>query len=114
MQRKEKIRGGAAGAAGAARGGEAGPEVALVTFGLFLLPRGRPGRRLTGASEEVSAALETLGLFLLPRGRPLPRGAAGDPRFRREPPASAMSATEKTSPKSEMEEEEDAAEEKFN
>jgi hypothetical protein len=66
MQKKEKIWGGAAGAAG---GGAIGPGAAPVTLGLFLLPGGRPGRRLAGASDEVPAAAGVvLLLFLLPRG----------------------------------------------
>jgi hypothetical protein len=80
MQKKEKIRGGVAGAAG---GGAIGPEAAPVTLGLFLLPGGWPGRRLARASDEVPAAVKVmLLLFLLPRGRPRPRGATGEPRFR--------------------------------
>jgi hypothetical protein len=59
MQKKEKIRGGAAGAAG---GGAIGPGAAPVTLGLFLLPGGRPARRLAGASDEVPAAA---GVMLL-------------------------------------------------
>jgi hypothetical protein len=63
---------------------------------LFLLPGGRPGRRLTGAADEDLAAAEVeLFLFLLPRERPRPRGAPGEPRFRLEPSASAMWAREK-------------------
>jgi hypothetical protein len=91
MQKKEKIRGGAAGAAGAVGGGAIGPRVALVTLGLFLLPGGRPGRRLAGAvDDDPAAAGEVFFLFLLPRGRPRPRGTTGEPRFRREPSVSAM------------------------
>jgi hypothetical protein len=90
MQKKEKIRVGAAGE------GAIGPEAAPVTLGLFLLPGGRPGRRLAGASDDVPAAAEVmLLLFLLPRGRPRPRGATGEPRFRREPSASAMRTRKK-------------------
>jgi hypothetical protein len=95
MQRKAKIRGGGAGAAGAAGGGASGPGATLVTLGLFLRPGGRPGRRLAGASEEVPAAAGAVFLFLLPQGRPRPHGAAGEPRFKREPSASAMSTREK-------------------
>jgi hypothetical protein len=88
IQKKEKILGGAA---GAAEGGALGPGAAPVTLGLFFLPGGRPGRRLTGADDEAPmAAGVVLFLFLLPRGRPRPRGAIGEPRFRREPSASAM------------------------
>jgi hypothetical protein len=93
MQKKEKILGGAAGAAG---GGALGLGGALVTLGLFLLPGGRPGRRLIGADDEDPAAAGVvLFLFLLPRGRLRPHGATGEPRFRREPSTSAMWAREK-------------------
>jgi hypothetical protein len=91
MQKKEKILGEAAGAAGAAGDGALGPGVAPVTLGLFLLPGARPGRRLTGAADDDPAAAGVvLFLFLLPRGRPQPRGATGEPRFKREPSVSAM------------------------
>jgi hypothetical protein len=86
MQKKEKILGGAAEAAG---GGALGPGAAPVTLGLFLLPGGRPGQRLTGAADDDPAAAGVV-LFLLPRGRPQPRGTTGEPRFKREPSASAM------------------------
>jgi hypothetical protein len=52
MQKKEKIRGGAAGTTKAEGGGAIGPGAALVTLGLFLLPGGRPGRRLAGAADD--------------------------------------------------------------
>jgi hypothetical protein len=81
MQKKEKILGGALGAAGAAGGGALGPGAARVTLGLFLLPGGRPGRRLTGAADDDPAAAGVV-LFLLPRGWPRPRGATGEPRFK--------------------------------
>jgi hypothetical protein len=91
MQKKEKIREGAAGAAGAAGAGAIEPGAAPGTLGLFLLPGGRPGRRLVGtADDDPAAAGVVLPLFLLPRGRPRPRSATGEPRFRREPSASAM------------------------
>jgi hypothetical protein len=86
MQEKENILGGAAGAAG---GGALGPRAVPVTLGLFLLPGGRPGRRLTEAADDDPTAAGVV-LFLLPQGRPRPRGATGEPRFRREPSASAM------------------------
>jgi hypothetical protein len=90
MQNKEKILAGAAG------GGALGSGTPPVTLGLFLLPGGRPGQRLTGAADEDPAAAGVaLFLFLLPRGRPRPRGATGEPRFRREPSASAMWIKEK-------------------
>jgi hypothetical protein len=96
MQKKEKTWGGAAGTAGAAGGSATVPEVVLATLGLFLLPSGRPGRRFAGAvDDDPAAAGVVLLLFLLPRGRPRPRGATGDPRFRREPPASAIEARER-------------------
>jgi hypothetical protein len=96
MQKKEKIRREAAGAAGAAGGGALERGAAPVTLGLFLLPGGRPGRRLTGAADDDPAAVGViLFLFLLLRGRPRPRGATGEPRFRRELSASAMWTKEK-------------------
>jgi hypothetical protein len=96
MQKKEKILGGAAEAEGAAGDGALGPEAATVTLGLFLLPGGRPGRRLTGAvDDDPAAGGVVLFLFLLPRGRPRPRGATGEPRFRRESSVSAMWTREK-------------------
>jgi hypothetical protein len=70
-------------------GGTLGPGAAIGTFGLFLLPAGRPGHRFTRVDEEDPAAAGAT-LFLLPRGRPRPRGAVMEPRFRREPSASAM------------------------
>jgi hypothetical protein len=80
MQKKEKIWGGAAGAAG---GGAIEPRAEPVILGLFLLPGGRPGRRLAGTANDDPAAAElVLFLFLLPRGRPRTRGATGEPRFR--------------------------------
>jgi hypothetical protein len=99
MQRKEKIRGGAAGAAEVAGGGASGLGAAPVTLGLFLLPGGRPGRRLArAADDDPAAAGVVLFLFLFPRGRPRPRGATGEPRFRQEPSASAMWTKEKGKP----------------
>jgi hypothetical protein len=113
MQKKEKTWGAAAGTTGAAGGGAAVPEAVPVTFGLFLLPSGRPGRRFTRAADDDPAAAEiVLLLFLLPRGRPRPRGATGDPRFRQEPPASAMEARGKNFAKTlDEEEKREAAEE---
>jgi hypothetical protein len=93
MQKKEKILGGTV---GAARVGALGPGAAPVILGLFLLPGGQPGRRLTrAADEDPAAAGVVLFLLLLPRGRPRPRGATGEPRFRREPSASAIWTKEK-------------------
>jgi hypothetical protein len=66
MQKKEKILGGAAGAAGE---GALGPGAAPVTLGLFLLPGGRPGRCLTGAADDDPVAAGVV-LFLFPQGRP--------------------------------------------
>jgi hypothetical protein len=70
-------------------GGALGPGIARGTFGLFLLPAGRPGRHFIGADDEDPIATGVV-LFLLPRGQPRPRGAVGEPRFRRDPSASAM------------------------
>jgi hypothetical protein len=86
MQKKEWILGG---------GGEAlaegalGPGAADGTLGLFLLPAGRPGRRLTGADDEATTT-SIEALFLLPRGRPRPLFSTGAPMFRRDPPVSTM------------------------
>jgi hypothetical protein len=86
MQKKEYILGEAGEAPG---GGALGPGVAPVTFGLFLLPAGRPGRRFTGADDEDPTAAGAV-LFLLPQGRPRPRGTVGEPRSRRDSSALAM------------------------
>jgi hypothetical protein len=66
MQKKENILGEAGAAIGV---GALGPGAALVTFGLFLLPGGRPGRCFTEADDDAPAAAGVV-LFLLPRGRP--------------------------------------------
>jgi hypothetical protein len=50
------------------QGGALGPGIAS-TFGLFLLPAGRPGRRFAGAEDEDPTAAG-VALLLLPRGRP--------------------------------------------
>jgi hypothetical protein len=47
--------------------GALGPGAADGTLGLFLLPAGRPGRRLTRAEDDPTAATVVV-LFLLPRG----------------------------------------------
>jgi hypothetical protein len=70
-------------------GGALGPGIVQGTFGLSLLPTGRPGHRFTGTDDEDPTASSAV-LFLLPRGRPRPRGAVREPRFRRDPSASAM------------------------
>jgi hypothetical protein len=70
-------------------GGALGPGIVRGTFGLFLLPTGRPGRRFTGMDDEDPIASGAV-LFLLPRGRPRPRGVVGEPRFGQDPSASAM------------------------
>jgi hypothetical protein len=80
-------------------GGALGPGIAQGTFGLFLLPTGRPGRRFTGTDDEDPAASGAI-LFLLPRGQPRPRGTDGMPRFRRDPSTSAMKTSwEKRNPR---------------
>jgi hypothetical protein len=63
MQKKEYILG--EGGGEALRGGALGPEAAIEILVLFLLPRGQPGHRLTGADDEATAA-GSLDLFLLP------------------------------------------------
>jgi hypothetical protein len=75
------------------------------TFGLFLLPTGRLGRRFMGPDDEDPTASGAI-LFLLPRGQPWPRGAVGEPRFRWDPSASAMETSWK---KETLDEEEDGA-----
>jgi hypothetical protein len=80
-------------------GGALGPGIAQGTFGLFLLPTGRPGRRFTRTDDEDPAVSGAV-LFLLPRGQPRPRGAVGTPRFKQDPSASAMEASwEKRNPR---------------
>jgi hypothetical protein len=86
MQKNEKSLGGGEEALAE---GALGLGAADGTLGLFLLPAGRPGRRLTGANDEATAA-SIEALFLLPRGRPRPRFSTGAPMFRRDSPASAM------------------------
>jgi hypothetical protein len=63
MQKKEYILGEEGGEA--LRGGALGPGAAVHILVLFLLPRGRPGRRLTEADGEAATA-GSLDLFLLP------------------------------------------------
>jgi hypothetical protein len=87
MQKNEKSLGGGG---DALADGVLGPG-AEGTLGLFLLPAGRPGRHFTRADDEATrASIEAL--FLLPRGRPWPRFSTGEPRFKRDPLASAMEA----------------------
>jgi hypothetical protein len=50
-------------------GGALGPGIVQGTFGLFLLPTKRPGRRFTRTDNEDPAASSDV-LFLLPRGWP--------------------------------------------
>jgi hypothetical protein len=90
MQKKEYTLGG---------GGEAlpegalGPGVADETFGLFLLPAGRSGRRFAREDDEATAAT-AVALFLLPRGWPRPRFSTGAPMFKHDPLASAMKTSD--------------------
>jgi hypothetical protein len=85
MQNKENILGEAGEAPG---GGALGLGAAPVTFGLFLLPGGRPGRRFAGVDDDDPIAAGIV-LFLLPRGRPRPHGTVGGPRSRRDSSAPA-------------------------
>jgi hypothetical protein len=87
MQKKEYILG--EGGGEALRGGALGPEATVDILVLFLLTRGRPGRRLADADDEATAA-GSLDIFLLPRGHPRPRFPTGAPMFSCNPPASAM------------------------
>jgi hypothetical protein len=85
--------------------GVLGPGIAQGTFGLFLLPIGRPGCRFTGIADEDPTA-SGAALFLLPQGRPRPHGAIGTPRFRQNPSASTI---ETSWEKETLDEEEDNA-----
>jgi hypothetical protein len=87
MQKKEYIFGEEGGEA--LRGGALRPEALVEILVLFLLPTGRPGRRLTGMDAEAPAA-GSLDLFLLPRGWPRPHFSTGALIFRCDPPASVM------------------------
>jgi hypothetical protein len=77
MQKNKKSLGGEGDALAE---GVLGPGAARSTLGLFLLPAGWPGRRFTIADDEAATA----------GGRPRPRFSTGAPRFKRDPPASAM------------------------
>jgi hypothetical protein len=87
MQKKENILG--EGGGEALFGRALRPEAVVEILVLFLLPIGRPGRRLIGADDEATIA-GSLDLFLLPRGRPRPRFSTSAPMFSCDPPASAM------------------------
>jgi hypothetical protein len=87
MQKKEYILD--EGGGEALHGRALGPGAVVDILVLFLLPTGRPGRRLTGADDEATAA-GSLDLFLLPRGRLRPRFSTGAPMFSYDPPASSM------------------------
>jgi hypothetical protein len=87
MQKKEYILREEGGEA--LHGGALGPGAAVDILVLFLLPIGRPGRRLIGADGEAAIA-GSLDLFLLPRGRPRPCFSTGALMFSYDPPASAM------------------------
>jgi hypothetical protein len=63
MQKKEYILGEEEGET--LCGGALGPGAVVDILVLFLLPKGRPGRRLTGADGEATRA-GFLDLFLLP------------------------------------------------
>jgi hypothetical protein len=65
-------------------------------LGLVFATRWAAGTTLnrSGRDDTVVAGV-VLFLFLLPRGRPRPRGATGEPRFKREPSTSAMWTREK-------------------
>jgi hypothetical protein len=58
-------------------------------LGLFLLPKGRPGRYFADADDEATREA-SFGLFLLPRGRPRPRFSISTPVSRLVAPASAI------------------------
>jgi hypothetical protein len=112
MQKKEYILG--EGGGEALRGGALRPEAAVDILVLFLLSRGRPGRRLAGVDDEATTA-GSLDLFLLPRGQPRPRFSTGAPMFSCDPPASAMETRAgRKNPRWGEEEEDDAAEEDSN
>jgi hypothetical protein len=48
-------------------------EIAQDGLGLFLLPKGRPGRRFMDVDDDEATREAYFGLFLLPRGRTRPR-----------------------------------------
>jgi hypothetical protein len=82
------------------------------TLGLFLLPKGRPGRCFADADEEATREA-SFDLFLLPQGRPHPRFSIYAPVSRRASPASAirkLRLVERKNPRWDLEEEDDAAE----
>jgi hypothetical protein len=58
-------------------------------LGLVFAPQGAPGRRFADADEEATR-VASFGLFLLPRGRPHPRFSISTPASRLAPPASAI------------------------
>jgi hypothetical protein len=87
-------------------------EAAADTLGLFLLPKGQPGRRFADADEEATREA-SFGLFLLPWGRPLPRFSIFMPVSRLASLASAirkLRLVERKNPRFDLEEEDDVAE----
>jgi hypothetical protein len=81
-------------------------------LGLFLFPKGRPGRRFADADEEATRKA-SFGLFLLPRGWPRPRFSISTPVSRLASPASTirkLRLVERKNPRWDLEEEDDAAE----
>jgi hypothetical protein len=59
-------------------------------LGLFLLHKGRPGRRFTDVDDDEATREASFGLFLLPRGRPRPRFSITAPVSRSTTPTSAI------------------------
>jgi hypothetical protein len=80
----------AGGGGEASHGAVLEPGIAATdTLGLFLLPKGQPGRRFADADNEATRAV-SFGLFLLPRGWLRPRFSIGTLVSRLAPLASAI------------------------
>jgi hypothetical protein len=86
--------------------------VAADTLGLFLLPKGRPGRRFADVDDEATREV-SFGLFLLPWGRPRLCFSISTPVLRLASAASAirkLCLVERKNPRWDLKEEDDAAE----
>jgi hypothetical protein len=78
-------------------------------LGLFLLPKVRPGRRFMDADDDEATREVSFGLFLLPRGRPRPYFSITAPVSRSTTPTSAIGrfCLAKRNPRWDLEEEDD-------